>query len=440
MGISTSRVTEARWDRIARNSLLNLAGQAVPAVVGLVTIPVIVHALGPERFGVLGLVWAVFGAFGLLDLGVARAATALVAGALSRNERRAAADLVSAASLAQLALGAAGGLILAAASGLVVPLVLRASATVVAEGRASFLIAALALPVATLALGLRAGLEGVQRFDLANRVVAPAGAASFLVAAVAAPLGASLPAIVGLLVVVRVATCVFLVRALRRALPEWRFLFRARRERLLELFAFGKWVAISNVLNPVFQYLDRFVLGALSGAAAVGWYTAPFEALMRLLLVPGSLAGALIPAFASVRGPDGGDGHGVLGRRAVLAVTALLGLPLLVLAVLAHPLLRLWLGGVAAEQAATAVRILAAGVFVNALAHVPSSYLVGRGRPDLNAKLHLAELLPHVAFAWFAVRTWGIAGAALAWTVRVSVDAAALFVLAARNGRSVEGA
>ncbi len=38
---------------IARNTLLNLIGQALPLLVGVVTIPLVVHGLGTERFGLL---------------------------------------------------------------------------------------------------------------------------------------------------------------------------------------------------------------------------------------------------------------------------------------------------------------------------------------------------------------------------------------------------
>lgn len=36
---------------LARNTLLNFIGQAVPLLVGVVTIPFIVRGLGTERFG-----------------------------------------------------------------------------------------------------------------------------------------------------------------------------------------------------------------------------------------------------------------------------------------------------------------------------------------------------------------------------------------------------
>jgi O-antigen/teichoic acid export membrane protein len=85
-----------------------------------------------------------------------------------------------------------------------------------------------------------------------------------------------------------------------------------------------------------------------------------------------------------------------------------------------------------AEQGSTAIRILAFGVFVNAVAHVPSGVITAMGRPDVVAKFHILELFIHVPAAWFLITHFGIAGAAAAWTFRVTVDAALLFFTALR--------
>jgi hypothetical protein len=57
------------------------------------------------------------------------------------------------------------------------------------------------------------------------------------------------------------------------------------------------------------------------------------------------------------------------------------------------------------------------------------------GKPGVAARFHLLELLPFVFMLFLFVKFWGANGAAWAWTLRVSVDAALLF-LAARVPRS----
>src|SRR5215472_7625436 len=64
---------------LARNSVWNLAGQILPLLVAVVSIPVLVRGLGTDRFGILLIAWAVIGYFGIFDFGISRALTQLVA-------------------------------------------------------------------------------------------------------------------------------------------------------------------------------------------------------------------------------------------------------------------------------------------------------------------------------------------------------------------------
>jgi O-antigen/teichoic acid export membrane protein len=74
-----------------------------------------------------------------------------------------------------------------------------------------------------------------------------------------------------------------------------------------------------------------------------------------------------------------------------------------------------------------AVRVLAVGVLMNSLAHIPSSFIVAMSRPDINAKFHMLELSVHLPIAWLLINEFGVTGAAIAWTIRVTFDAALLF-------------
>jgi hypothetical protein len=73
-------------------------------------------------------------------------------------------------------------------------------------------------------------------------------------------------------------------------------------------------------------------------------------------------------------------------------------------------------------------------VFASAIAHVPSVFLYSAGRPDLPAKLHMAELVVHVPLTLFLVSRFGVTGAAAAWTIRTTLDAVGLSLIAVRLG------
>jgi O-antigen/teichoic acid export membrane protein len=188
------------------------------------------------------------------------------------------------------------------------------------------------------------------------------------------------------------------------------------------------------VLNPILELTDRFVIGHRLDLAAVTAYTVPYSLATRLSLVPGSLSSVLFPRFSSVSGFEAQ----VLMLRARLVLTAIMT-PLIVLGILFAPtFLSLWLGTELGERMAPVAVILLIGIWMNALAFLPYSYLQAQGRPDLPAKLHLIEVLPYLALLWWAVGAWGIQGAALAWTLRVVVDSVMLFAVAHRHGEQAE--
>jgi O-antigen/teichoic acid export membrane protein len=106
----------------------------------------------------------------------------------------------------------------------------------------------------------------------------------------------------------------------------------------------------------------------------------------------------------------------------------MLGPPLLLVIAFARQILGFWLGADYAAQGTLVLQILAAGVLINSLAQILFSLLQGLGRPDLVAKFHVIELPLYGVLLWFLLKHMGIAGAALAWTLRVTADALLLFI------------
>jgi O-antigen/teichoic acid export membrane protein len=75
------------------------------------------------------------------------------------------------------------------------------------------------------------------------------------------------------------------------------------------------------------------------------------------------------------------------------------------------------------------LQILAIGVPINCLAHIPYCFLQALDRPRLPAILFLCELPVYLALASWAIVHGGINGAALAWSIRVAIEVALLMIM-----------
>ncbi len=90
---------------LVKNTIINFVGMALPLVAGFVTMPFVIRGLGTTRFGVLSIVWVVFGYFGIFDLGLGRTTTKYIAEALGRGEQEKLPAYLWTTALMQVVLG-----------------------------------------------------------------------------------------------------------------------------------------------------------------------------------------------------------------------------------------------------------------------------------------------------------------------------------------------
>src|SRR5258708_4081175 len=285
---------------LSRNTVLNLIGQSAPVLVAGLSIPFLVHRLGPSRFGMLSLAWAVVGYFSFFDLGLGRAATRHVAEALGTGGEERIPSLAWTAILSQAVLGLAAWATLTMLTPILVRHVFHISPELSEEARRSLLVLALTIPATLITGSLRGVLEAAQRFDLVNAVRAPLGSANFFLPCVGAFLGWGVPGIIGLLLASSFVGVFTYYQLCIRVFPGLAAKPTFRKAELRRLVGFGSWVAVSSFLGPILVYLDRFMVGTLLSIAAVGYYSAPYEMVTRLGLIPASLAATLFPAFSAL--------------------------------------------------------------------------------------------------------------------------------------------
>ncbi|HVP89715.1 MAG TPA: flippase [Terriglobales bacterium] len=418
---------EIRHGLLFRNTALNLVGLVVPLLAGFAAIPFVVRGLGAQRFGILSLVWVVFGYFGLFDLGLGRTTTKYVAEALGKGETRDVPGCVWTAVFLQAGIGAAGALLLVLLSPFVTMHFLKIPGRFVPETVRTLRLVGWSLPVMFVSSSFRGVLEAAQRFDLVNAVKVPVNVLFYVLPLAGTALGYGLPGIVVLLLASRAAGLLAWGWLGLRVLPVLRTPPRLDRRLLGPLLTFSGWLALSSVLYALSSSVDRLAIGAVLTVGAVTFYSAPFEAINRVGVVPGSLAMVLFPAFSSLNGGRLTEKAEELFARSTKLLLLSTGPVLILLIFFAKDFLRLWLGADFARTSTPAVQLLAAGFLVNCVIAVPNNYLMGIGRVDIAPKYQLVELFVYAGLAWAGAKLWGITGVALATAIRLAGFSAFLF-------------
>jgi len=428
------RVTRL-WHRVLpdpvtlKNLLWNAAGTGAPLLAALIAVPILLAHLGVERFGVLSLAWVIVGYFGFFDLGLGRAITQLVAQRIGTNQQGDIPAIVQTGQLAMTALGVLGGIVVAVLSPWIVRTQLAIPPELVEETLTAFFILAASIPIVIVTTGIRGVLEGYQRFDVVNIVRAPMGVLIYVGPLLALPFSQELPAVVGVLVIGRVVSLLAYAIACMRLFPQ---LLRFRSldpSALPELLAFGGWMTLSNIAGPLLLYAGRIALIILVSAEAVAFFSTPYDVVISVLLIPGIFVGVLFPVFAE-RFRSNASAVRPAYRQAMLQNLVLLLPVTIIIVLLAEPAISLWINPEFSEQSFRVAQLLALGVFVNSFGYYSQALVQAYGRPDLTAKLHVAELAAYMPYMLWLVQNYGVNGAAAAWVIRVTISTIALALMA----------
>jgi Membrane protein involved in the export of O-antigen and teichoic acid len=413
---------------VARNALWNVSGTLVSLLVGLIALPVLLHALGAARLGVFTLALGLIGFSGLLDMGLGRALTQGVSSAMGAGRPRIdVAAMVWHVLRLLMLLGLVWTAVLWIAAPWLVGGLLSLTGEMARETTFGLRAVALSIPFALVATCAMGALEGLQRFGQVSSWRAAMSIAQFGLPALTALWRPDVGLVIAALAATRILSLVIWLRAVRNVLPaSWRA--AGAREDLRRLLRFGGWLSISNLIGPLMVYADRFYLASQFPLAAVAHYTVPYDSLYRTTALPYTAMNAVFPAIAAEQNYP--EHRSQMLRTASRAMVALMLPPVIIGAVFARPLLDLWLGATFAAPATPVLKLLLVGIFLNGCSHVPYAFLQANGRTDLTAKLHILELPVFVVLLVWGVHVYGVPGAALAWTMRVALDTGLLFATA----------
>lgn len=396
--------TDAAW---------SAAGTLLPAVLGVVAVPVLLHNLGPRGFAAFALCLALISFAPALDFGVARTAMRRVA-ALHGESAASRGPLVTACLRRAAWAGCATAAILALSLSLVDAHRVDA---LTSGSRAALYLAVACVPLAIVANTQRAVLEGARMFAASATVRIVLGLLTAIVPASLSWWTQRIDVLCASLVILRLVAALHQARTLRQA-----GLHGSAGHVGPNFWHESGWYAVLAPMALLMSGFDRFLLtwiGELDDVS-LATFLAPQEMALRALLLSAAVIPALLVRLAATAAPDT-EGQ-ALSARLFSHVAPTMGIGCIAVSALAPALAPKVFAGVNATQVTEIVQVLAIGVFSNAIAQFPMTALTSRGHVRDAAVMHAMQLVLFVAALAPLVATLGAIGAAWAWSGRIVID------------------
>ncbi|MFC3852756.1 flippase [Salinispirillum marinum] len=404
-----------------KSFIWNLVGSVLPLLVGVFTIPFLIEQLELQLFGILTLIWALIGYFSLFDFGLGRALTQIIAKYKGDDQKT---NTYSCVGLALItAFGIFGASIIVLSVMIFSVNWLGIDEKYVVDVKKAIFIAALGIPLTTLATGCRGILEGFFEFGLSNVIRLIMGVGNFLLPAVAVVFwepnlsNVALSLLIARLIVIIIS----LYYVLRFISLNLGYFFENDKNIYRELLSFGSWMTLSNIVSPLMVTSDRFFISAIAGAAAVAYYTVPFEIVIRALILPAALTSVYFAYASNIENQDSESAQKLYREKLKQTFWMMLVIGFGI-ATLSRPFLSLWIGVEFSERAWLIMTIMGIGVFFNGLAQMPLASIHARGMARIVALIHVSEILLYVPILMALIYYYGAMGAALAWLCRAIFD------------------
>lgn len=419
---------------LLRNSLANLAGGLVPALLTLLTLPFIVGALGTESYGVLVLITSIIGYFAMLDLNVTAGSVKFVAEYHAAHNIGARNQTIVCGLGMYAAIGVVGYLLITLFYNSLIINIFSVPEALRPEATQALYLAAWGFLFGQIQIYLQSVPQAIRRYDWTAAVESVFGILVPLATVMVLWLGHGLVEVVLVRVVASVINIALLAVVIRKLLPDFRF-ERPGRQILVSIARFSGFAYLSRITTVAYTQGDKLIVGAVLTMSALAHYAIPFMLVGRLYALTYRLGSILFPV-ASALGTTN-DARRLrdiylYGTRYTFFVNVAVAS---VLVILAREILHYWMGKDVAEAGAGILVILTLASLANSLTNVPSLVNDGLGHPKVTGLFSIAHAVVGLLLAFLLVTPYGIAGAAYAQLITSTF--AALVFLGFVHGRTI---
>ncbi len=407
---------ETLTHRTVKNSVYSLIGFVGPLLLSFVVAPIIIRQLGSARFGFYTLLNSVLTLFSLLDFGLSYT---LIKHLSEKRENRADKELsvtFSSTTILYAILGVVVMLVLPLLHGIFRHLFKIPDGFISSYGLAFFILG-ITFFMKMLVSPLIQIPYALQRQDIGTKIAIVNSALLGVGSVLALKTGHG---ILSLLVIQLISAAFVLLSyyfAWHRLAPELKFVPVLSKQVVKTIGQQGFWLFLTNTMGNILAQFDKFVLGAIWGPTAVGYYSTAQMVPEKIAATSFSLSHIFFPIFseASANEREGEGRVKAIFRRSlgiIPVITA--GLSVVVL-LYGYQLIRYWVNLDFADHVSVAVPILAVTYFLLSFGQFFHAFLSGLKALKFLALISLIVALVDVFFMLILIPRYSVNGASWAY-------------------------
>ena len=406
---------------LKKNIIINFSCKILPVFVAVVTIPLIIKGLGVEKFGILSIIWMIISQAGILDLGLGQALTQLISNKLGLDKTEEIPYIAWTGLFVILIFAVIGSSVIFLGAGYITNNILKVSSVYSQETVLAFKILCICLPVFILIAAMEGILASYQKFVNINSITVPLALLNYLSPVIVLQFTNNLAYVILTLVIIRFGAFIAMFINCRKLIGQIWGKIQLKKRILKPLLTFGSWLTLSNVMNPLLNLFERFLMTFMLTASVIAYFNTPFDVLRRMNVISFSFLQVMFPAFSFEAASDKKKTR-ILYIKISLVILAIIIIPVIVIFFYSEHLLAMWINESFAQSSYKIAQILVLFTMLNCLNPVPVKVIQSVGRSDITAKIKFIQLIYYVPLFIFLVHSFGLLGAAIAMLIKIFIE------------------
>lgn len=399
------------------NAFWNIIAILVSAVSGFIIAPIIIHGIGADSYGIYCIILTVGGMLALQDLGLGEATLRFVAKYYAGNDL----DGINRVFGATLSIYLLTGLLCCLLVLIFAPDIIalfKISPTQVPAAVMALRLASFSFVFITIGSAFQKVPEAIQRYDLSSKISVVLAILRCALIITAVKLGYGL---VGLTFLLSLnALLIMLIYGIlsSRLIPGLHRWPHCRYSGIKEVFGYGVFSFINQLIGNATNCIDSLVLGIFFGTSDVAFLTAPKNLLSTASSATGAAGQALFPKFSSMSDKAEMMQLYINCTWSLLCFSLTIFIPLIILM---PEFLSLWISPEFSGKSAEIAQLIGLNFAILGVTIPYFTYLKGSGKIHYLTLIYFVSSGLSIGMAVILIKMYGLTGAgirycAISWT------------------------